>query len=64
MGLGILIHGCRTQHDFALRSKIESALVAGAISNIFPAYSRIDTTPAHVQDIVEVINRAADAGNE
>jgi hypothetical protein len=42
--------------DFAYRTKVDAALAAGALSQLYPAFSRKqDTPPVHVQDIIEVL---------
>jgi len=53
LGRAILIHGCRSESDFAYKSRAEGGLSEGLISDLWPAYSRKqDAEPAHVQDII------------
>jgi hypothetical protein len=51
----VLIHGCRSEEDFALKPKIDSAISANLLSDLWPAYSKkANTVSQHVQDILEV----------
>lgn len=52
LGKGILIHGCRSEADFANKAKVDGALSSGLLSEVWPAYSRAET-PEHVQNVIE-----------
>ena len=55
MGKAILIHGCRSEGDFAMKKKIDDALDGHLLSHLWPAYSkRENIKPEHVQDVIEV----------
>jgi len=54
VGQGILIHGCRTENDFAHRPAVDKALAGGVLDVVHAAYSRKPDSPTmHVQDVVE-----------
>lgn len=55
VGLGVLIHGCRTELDFAHKRKADEALAAGTLSKIYPAYSRLrESQRVHIADVIVV----------
>jgi len=52
LGKAVLLHGCRSAPDFVHKPKIDLALAYGAITRLWPAYSR-NADPMHVQDVIE-----------
>jgi len=54
VGKAILIHGCRAESDFPCMDKLNSALAAGVLTYLWPAYSRMEgTKPNYVQHVIE-----------
>jgi len=54
LGKAILIHGCHSEPDFALKKKVDDGVVQGVLSSVWPAYSRQEGLKStHIQDIIE-----------
>eukprot|EP00026_Physarum_polycephalum_P000703 Phypoly_transcript_00704.p1 GENE.Phypoly_transcript_00704~~Phypoly_transcript_00704.p1 ORF type:complete len:606 (+),score=124.76 Phypoly_transcript_00704:1837-3654(+) len=54
LGKAVLVHGCRSEADFANFRKTEAALKTGVISDLWPAYSRKEGAPKmHIQDALK-----------
>jgi len=53
LGKAVLIHGCRSTADFALKEKVEADLAGGVITTLWPAYSKEEGNCVHIQDVIE-----------
>lgn len=55
LGKAILVHGCRSEADFAHKPTVDSAISEGVLTKLWPAYSREfgGVKSTHVQDVIE-----------
>lgn len=54
IGKAILIHGCRAESDFPYMEKLNAALKEGALTYLWPAYSRMEGIKTnYVQHVIE-----------
>jgi len=52
-GKAVFIHGCRSETDFPLKKKVDDALAARVITDLWPAYSQKEGVKhEHVQDVI------------